>query len=145
MFDANGIADGVNECVLGGVTGDIIHGKAQQVIVVDEFSFCRYTKNEHVSRHTLKLQRTETLSVVKGDQILSAGVVDERLQRNNQLMEQSSSDGVTRRLTAVIKGVLHPGGRCDGSIAVLEESSGNQTVELPDTGGARGVTTFIGS
>ena len=79
MYDANGIADRVNECVLGGVTGDIIHGKAQQVIVVNEFSFCRYIKNKHVPRRTLKLGRTETLSVVKGDQILSAGVIDERL------------------------------------------------------------------
>ena len=60
-------------------------------------------------------------------------------------MEQSLSNGATHCLTAIIKGVLHPRGRCDGSIAVLEESSGNQTVELPDTGGARGVTTFIGS
>lgn len=48
LFDAHGIADRVNECVLGGVTGDIIHGKAQQVIVVDEFSFCRYTKNKQM-------------------------------------------------------------------------------------------------
>lgn len=41
LFDAYRIADSVNECVLSGVTGGIPHGKAQQAIFVDEFSFCR--------------------------------------------------------------------------------------------------------
>jgi len=60
-------------------------------------------------------------------------------------MEQSSSYGVTHCLTAVIKGVVHPRGSRDGSVVVLEESGGNQTVELPDTGGTTGVATLIGS
>lgn len=47
-------------------------------------------------------------------------------------------------MTAGIKRVHYPGGRCDISIIVLEESGSDHGVEVPDSGGTGFVTALIG-
>lgn len=76
---------------------------------------------------------------------MSSGVVDKWLGRKSQLRGKTVeiSEG-TYSLTAVIKGVHHPGSWCDVSIIVLEESGSNQSIEVPDSGGTRCVTALIG-
>ena len=81
-------------------------------------------------------QRTEILSVVEGNQNLSVGLLDKWLRRKSQLKRKPSRYEGTYCLTAVIKDVHYPGSWCDVSIVVLEESGGNQTIEVPDSGGS---------